>query len=926
MELQDLLTRLRNVRGPNANGEYQARCPAHDDRTASLCIARGEKGIVMKCQAGCDTAAICESLGIKLRDLFYSATPAPRATSRAQPKSNAASGKRDAQKDNPTAQYTPREYPTIADAFGRLGVIDKVYDYTDASGKVLFYVVRIRLQDGKAFRQCRPAHAAQREPVVMGVLDQDKHVLYRLPEVVAAIAEHRPVIVVEGEKDADNLAALGYCATTCSMGAGKWHDACSAQLRDADVYVMGDNDEPGREHAKTVAEALMETAASVHLCDICAICPTLPPKGDISDALAMTPEGLQAQMVNDVLKAAQPCVLTPALKLARAQKLYNDCVRGYGAKNCCIVQYTQDNPEGKQLTTFIALPTRIVERDDGVNVEKSFIVDGWARGGRQLPTVEIPASKFAGLSWITEKWDFAANLAPGNTVRDRVRFIVVEVGARSAAHERVYAHTGWRRIDGKWAYLYQGGAIGADGVSVDLGAGLSSYTLECDSSDGRSASDVAMDQWILRQALPDSIYVPLISAVYLAPLREFLGQAGFIPGFALYLLGTTGTRKSTAAALALSFFGSFNAKSLPASFNDTSNYIRKKAFLLKDAPIVVDDYHPETSLVERRRMESTAQALARAFGDGAERGRMRSDLGLQESMPPRSIAIISGEDMPNIGESGQARFYVVNINRGDIEPGAALSEAQQLARNGTLRRIMRGYIEYIRAHADELPDLLARRYVELRAQATKDIIQAHGRAPETVAHLMLGYELMFKYMRDIDAVDDETAASELQSAWRTLITSSREQSREAADERPTQLYLRAIAEMLQARIVRVKDLNNIDSSDNVKDFIGYKDSSHYYLIPGVAYRYVCKLYADQGSAFPLGERALYKALREYGLLIPGGDGKSTRVKRIGTNTARYITIPLKAIDGDKGPEQLAFVNVTGHDPDNPYENGGTHET
>ena len=133
-------------------------------------------------------------------------------------------------------RYTPREYPTIADAFGRLGIIDKVYDYTDASGKVLFFVVRIRLQDGKTFRQCRPAHADQREPIVMGVLDQDKHVLYRLPEVVAAIAEHRQVIVVEGEKDADNLAALGYCATTCSMGAGKWHDACSAQLRDCLLY------------------------------------------------------------------------------------------------------------------------------------------------------------------------------------------------------------------------------------------------------------------------------------------------------------------------------------------------------------------------------------------------------------------------------------------------------------------------------------------------------------------------------------------------------------------------------------------------------------------------------------------------------------------------------------------------------------------
>lgn len=53
-----------------------ARCPCHDDRKQSLSIGRGEKGIVMKCQAGCDTRDILARVGLKPRDLFYSAARA----------------------------------------------------------------------------------------------------------------------------------------------------------------------------------------------------------------------------------------------------------------------------------------------------------------------------------------------------------------------------------------------------------------------------------------------------------------------------------------------------------------------------------------------------------------------------------------------------------------------------------------------------------------------------------------------------------------------------------------------------------------------------------------------------------------------------------------------------------------------------------
>ena len=170
-----------------------------------------------------------------------------------------------------------------------------------------------------------------------------------------------------------------------------------------------------------------------------------------------------------------------------------------------------------------------------------------------------------------------------------------------------------------------------------------------------TAIDAAIASSSLRNVIAPHISIPLLGVTYLAPLREFLAATGIAPAFALFLLGSTGCRKSTAAALALSHYGNFTGKNLPASFNDTSNSVRKKAFLLKDAPIVVDDYHPVHSLQEKRQMEAMAQNLARAFGDGAERGRMRADGTLQTSMPPRSVAIISGEDTPSAGAKRTSR-------------------------------------------------------------------------------------------------------------------------------------------------------------------------------------------------------------------------------------------------------------------------------
>ncbi len=51
-------------------GRYVARCPAHKDRSPSLSISRGDKGVLIHCHAGCDVFSVVEAMGLEVGDLF----------------------------------------------------------------------------------------------------------------------------------------------------------------------------------------------------------------------------------------------------------------------------------------------------------------------------------------------------------------------------------------------------------------------------------------------------------------------------------------------------------------------------------------------------------------------------------------------------------------------------------------------------------------------------------------------------------------------------------------------------------------------------------------------------------------------------------------------------------------------------------------
>ena len=152
--------------------------------------------------------------------------------------------------------------------------IISTYDYRDETGTPLYQVVRFWPKD---FRQRRPDPTNPTGWVWN--LNGTPRVLYNLPQLVKAREAGLPVYVVEGEKDADALTAVGQVATCNSGGAGKWRDEYAEHLRGLEVTIIADTDTAGGKHAEQVAVSLKGIARSVQVVE--------PAEGkDASDHLA----------------------------------------------------------------------------------------------------------------------------------------------------------------------------------------------------------------------------------------------------------------------------------------------------------------------------------------------------------------------------------------------------------------------------------------------------------------------------------------------------------------------------------------------------------------------------------------------------------------------------------------------------------------
>lgn len=144
-----------------------------------------------------------------------------------------------------------------------------IYSYRDEESKELYQVVRYEPKD------FRPRRKGLNDEWVYN-LEGVRRVPYNLPELINASG----AVIVEGEKDADNLKALGYTGTTAvttSQGGAKgWRPEYSDYFLSKQVAIIPDNDRPGLEYAETVARSLQGKASVIRIVEL----PGLGERGD----------------------------------------------------------------------------------------------------------------------------------------------------------------------------------------------------------------------------------------------------------------------------------------------------------------------------------------------------------------------------------------------------------------------------------------------------------------------------------------------------------------------------------------------------------------------------------------------------------------------------------------------------------------------
>lgn len=275
----------------SAGNGYNVPCPAHTDKKPSLSVTDGEKGLVLKCHAGCSVNDICRELGVQVSDLFN------------QPK------------NENKKTYNAKNWKVIA-----------VYPYHRQDGSWAYEIRRTANKDFLYFRKndvgewiCGHSageywfHSNQNtwfqikassklsDSTLRRTYPEGEKLLYRLPELIAAPLNH-PIIIVEGEKDVDRCRANGFVATCNPLGAGnnKWLDRFSQHFDHRRVVIIPDNDPPpsldpvtgrtiqgfqGQQHAKRILDslafesALSKTPIEAKILEL----QDLPLKGDVSD-------------------------------------------------------------------------------------------------------------------------------------------------------------------------------------------------------------------------------------------------------------------------------------------------------------------------------------------------------------------------------------------------------------------------------------------------------------------------------------------------------------------------------------------------------------------------------------------------------------------------------------------------------------------
>jgi hypothetical protein len=423
------------------------------------------------------------------------------------------------------------------------------------------------------------------------------------------------------------------------------------------------------------------------------------------------------------------------------------------------------------LTSFTARIVENVVLDDGLEEKLMFRIR--ADAGGHVREFVLSAAQFEKPEWPMENLGSDAFCYPREWEHAKAAIRSLSIGAPRVT---VYTHLGWHVVEAERIYLHGPGAIGphgvVEGIETQLPPALARYELRLPRDPAETRAAIVASLRTLTMAGSQIMY-PLLAFVY----RSVLGPVAFV----IFLLGSSGTFKSSIASVMQQHFGprmgwDIAGFHLPLGFESTANAAEVVAFQVKDSLLTIDDFAPSADPHEASRTHSVAARLIRSVGNNAARQRLTRDGSLQAGRPPRCALLITAEHPPR-EKSLMARLLIIEVERGQVER-AALTASQHDGEIGLLAQAMGGFVQWLASQLAERIRSFDARARELRA----NIVGPHARTPGAVAELWAAFELFLQFASEMGAIDEQTRqeyAQKAEIAFRQLAASQGANQREA---------------------------------------------------------------------------------------------------------------------------------------------------
>jgi hypothetical protein len=514
------------------------------------------------------------------------------------------------------------------------------------------------------------------------------------------------------------------------------------------------------------------------------------------------------------------------------------------------------------LTSFTARITAETDIDNGETIEQAYTIQ--ATCGSRTRQIDMSRKDFeseGALARIVAALGARARVNP----QAHVRYVMDAFKALSHHIEErtIYTHTGWAQH----GYLFGNGYIDRDGwhpattpddQRAHLKQRLERYVLTPPAESSLDDAQYVFDE--LLELAPTSVMIPLVGAVWLAPILPWLEAAAPL----VHLYAPTGSHKTALICAVVSLVGRFMPDHPTDTWGSTTNSIQRLGWHLKDCIMLLDDY-------KRAHVKSDRVThLVQNYGDGVGKGRLNSQSELRATYPIRGVIISSGEDQPEGEASTLARILSVEMGKGVVH----LERLTRLqTTDGPYLHLLT--IDYLRwlivqgALHEELRDLHHTTRAAMLAQLTGTEHAANpGRIASNVATLYVSWVTFCRFLVQREHWTQERVDAWLRQAKTDLLALARRQLDLTTGERYSALFIEAVQGLLASgKAVLLHAERERLSIESGQVVIGARAPDGIYLVVETAYNEVSKAARAAGGAVGYSKKALGQLLYQDGLLL-----------------------------------------------------------